>query len=70
VDERTLPYAIELLGEDNIFFPSDYPHERDRQDFLGDIPEFLERTDISDRVKEKILFHNSLRFYNVAAPGA
>jgi uncharacterized protein len=65
VDEKTLPYAIELIGEDNIFFPSDYPHERDRQDFLGDIPEFVERTDVSDRAKEKILFHNALRFYNV-----
>jgi len=65
VEERTLPYAIELLGEDNIFFPSDYPHERDRADFLGDIPEFVERTDISDRAKEKILWHNSLRFYNI-----
>jgi predicted TIM-barrel fold metal-dependent hydrolase len=65
VEERTLPYVVELLGEDNIFFPSDYPHERDRDEFLGDIPEFVERTDLSDRVKEKILFHNARRFYRL-----
>ena len=66
VEERTLPYVIELLGEDNIFFASDYPHERDREQFLGDIPTFVERTDLSDRVKEKILYHNARRFYRLA----
>jgi len=65
VEERTLPYVVELLGEDNIFFASDYPHERDRHQFLSDIPEFVERTDLSDKVKEKILLHNAQRFYRL-----
>lgn len=65
VGERTLPYVIELLGEDNIFFASDYPHERARPQFLRDIPEFVERTDLADRVKEKILARNAQRFYRL-----
>ena len=65
VDERTLPYVIELLGEDNVFFASDYPHERDRHQFLSDIPEFTERRDLSDTVKAKILSHNARRFYRL-----
>lgn len=65
VEERTLPYVIELLGEDQIFFASDYPHERDRQQFLSDIPEFIERTDLSDKTKEKVLLHNARRFYRL-----
>jgi len=65
VEERTLPYVLELVGEDKIFFASDFPHERQRADFLHDIPEFVERTDIPDTVKEKILFHNARRFYRL-----
>jgi predicted TIM-barrel fold metal-dependent hydrolase len=65
VDEHTIPHAISVLGSDNIFFPSDYPHERDREEFLDDIPNFLKRTDLSDEVKQKILFDNALRFYKI-----
>jgi len=65
VEERTLPYVIELMGEDNIFFASDYPHERQRDAFLKDIPEFIERNDLSDKVKEKILSRNTERFYRL-----
>jgi hypothetical protein len=65
VEEKTLPYVVEFLGEDNIFFASDYPHERRRDQFLHDIPEFVERTDLTDKVKEKILLHNERRFYRL-----
>ncbi len=65
IEERTLPFVVELMGEDNILFASDYPHERRRDAFLKDIPEFAERTDIPERAKEKILFHNAQRFYRL-----
>ena len=65
IEERTLPFVVELMGEDNILFASDYPHERRREAFLKDIPEFAERTDIPERAKEKILFHNAQRFYRL-----
>lgn len=65
VEERTLPYVLELFGEDHVFFASDYPHERRRDEFLKDIPEFVARTDLSDKAKEKILSRNTQRFYRL-----
>ena len=64
-EERSLPYVAERMGEDQLLFPSDYPHERQREQFLGDIPEFVERTDLSERLKEKILYHNARKFYRL-----
>ncbi len=65
VEEKTLPYVIEFVGEDNVLFATDYPHERRREQFLRDIPEFAERADLSDKVKEKILRRNAQRFYRL-----
>ncbi len=65
VEERSLPYVVERLGEDQILFPSDYPHERQREQFLGDVPAFIERTDLDERVKRKILYDNARRFYGL-----
>jgi predicted TIM-barrel fold metal-dependent hydrolase len=63
VEERALPFALEQMGADQILFASDYPHERSHQEYLRDIPEFLERSDLSDTAKRKILRDNPLRFY-------
>src|ERR671933_2800517 len=57
--ERTLPYVLELFGEDHVFFASDYPHERPRPAYLDDIPRFAERADLSERAKRKILADNA-----------
>jgi uncharacterized protein len=64
-EERTLPYVVELFGEDYIFFASDYPHERSRPEYLKDIPEFEAREDISEAAKRKILSENAKRFYRL-----
>jgi uncharacterized protein len=63
--ERTLPYVLELFGEDHVFFASDYPHERPRPAYLNDIPSLVERGDLSDRAKCKILAENARRFYGL-----
>ena len=65
VEERSLPYVAERMGADYLLFPSDYPHERQRAQFMSDIPEFVERTDLTDAVKERILYHNPRRFYRM-----
>jgi predicted TIM-barrel fold metal-dependent hydrolase len=65
VEEKTLPYVLSLLGEDAILWASDYPHERERDEFGGDIPYFRARTDVSDQAKRKILYDNALRFYRI-----
>jgi uncharacterized protein len=64
-EERTLPYVVELFGEDCIFFASDYPHERSRPEYLKDIPEFEAREDVSESAKRKILSENAKRFYRL-----
>jgi predicted TIM-barrel fold metal-dependent hydrolase len=64
-EERTLPYVLELFGDEHIFFASDYPHERQRAQYLEDIPGIEARGDISDTAKKKILADNARRFYRL-----
>ncbi len=66
VEERSLPYVLERVGEDRILFASDYPHEREHPQYLEDIPQFLEREDLSDTANRKILRDNAVRFYGLA----
>jgi len=63
VGESALPLAAEVLGSDALIWASDYPHERDQRDFSEDIPTLIRRSDISDGLKRKIFFDNTLRFY-------
>ncbi len=63
VEETALPLATQGLPEEVIIWASDYPHERDQRDFSQDIPKLSARKDISEDLKRKILFDNTLRFY-------
>jgi predicted TIM-barrel fold metal-dependent hydrolase len=65
VEERSLPFAVQMMGEGQIFFASDYPHERAHDEYLRDIPQFLERDDLSEGAKRSILRDNALRFYGL-----
>ena len=38
VEERTAPYVVKLLRDDVIMWASDFPHERERDQFGGDLP--------------------------------
>lgn len=46
-----------------ILWASDLPHERERDQFAGDLPHLMARKDLSEDVKRKILFDNPVRFY-------
>jgi predicted TIM-barrel fold metal-dependent hydrolase len=71
VEERTIPYVVDTVGADQILWASDYPHERERHQYLGDVPEFAAREDLSDETKRKVLHDNAERLYAVeAAAGA
>ena len=63
VEETALPLAAKVLPEEVIIWASDYPHERDQRDFSQDIPKLTARKDISEDLKRKIFFDNTLRFY-------
>jgi len=53
-----------LFGEDYIVYASDYPHWDGGWPHTVDT--LLERTDLSDGLKRKILGDNALRFYRLA----
>jgi len=62
LDERGIPDAIEVLGEDSLFAASDYPHEPKRE-FPEALAHFLDRTDLTDGQKTKVLADNPRRLY-------
>jgi predicted TIM-barrel fold metal-dependent hydrolase len=62
-DELTVPMVAQLVGEERLVMGSDYAH------FDGSSPEsvrlVMQRTDISDDLKRKILSDNPARLYNI-----
>jgi hypothetical protein len=42
---------------------SDFPDERERDPFGGDLPHLMARKDLSDEFKQKMLCDNPVRFY-------
>jgi uncharacterized protein len=65
-EEKTIPYVVQWVGEDNILYASDYPHWD--SEWPHTVDELLKRGDLDQRVKAKILGQNALSFYNVTAP--
>ena len=59
-DEKMLPAVINVMGDDQILFGSDYPHTDSK--FPNSVKWVRERTDISEQSKEKILTQNGARF--------
>jgi uncharacterized protein len=59
-DDAMLVQEMALLGEDQILFSSDFPHDEGRGDAMREV---LERHDISENQKRKILCDNTLRFF-------
>ena len=62
VEDTLLPQAIDLVGEDHIIFGSDMPHG-DRERFAART--LLDRTDIGESAKRKILEANPRRLYRL-----
>lgn len=61
-EEAGLPEAIALLGEDQMMVSADMPHGEARERAFDEV---RERTDISERVKEKMMGENAARFYKL-----
>lgn len=64
-EEKILDVAVREMGEDFIMYPTDFPHEREAGEFGKELPEFLDRRDLSARAKRKILGENAKRFYAI-----
>lgn len=61
-EELFLPQVAEYLGEDRLLFEGDMPHAEARE---GAKQELLERDDLSEALKWKILSDNGRRFLNL-----
>ena len=57
VEERTAPYVVKLLRDDVIMWASDFPHERERDQFGGDLPHLKS----AQRPDRRIQTKNALR---------
>jgi hypothetical protein len=62
-DEEGLAHTVEIIGADRIIFASDYPHGD--CDFPHSVTKFRKRTDISEEIKQKILWDNAARLYGI-----
>jgi predicted TIM-barrel fold metal-dependent hydrolase len=60
-DEALLHSVIEVLGDDNILFATDYPHPDSK--YPKTVESFLALPRVSVESKRKILWENALRFY-------
>jgi predicted TIM-barrel fold metal-dependent hydrolase len=65
VEDPLLPEVVELIGTDHVVLGSDMPHG-DREPFAA--RDFRARTDLSEAVKQKILWDNGFRFYGLPVP--
>ena len=59
-DERLLALALEEFNEDRVMMASDYPHFD--SEYPGTVTELQERSDITDKQKQKILSENAKEF--------
>jgi predicted TIM-barrel fold metal-dependent hydrolase len=63
VDEYLAAHTVEQLGPDNLVLSTDYPHHDSAYPHALDI--FLEMDGFSRETKEKILWDNCVRLYNL-----
>jgi hypothetical protein len=63
MDEKMLPYVAEFVGADRLVFATDYNHSDSK--FPHTVEEVMERTDISESLKAKIMGENAAKLYNL-----
>jgi predicted TIM-barrel fold metal-dependent hydrolase len=59
-DDRMLKLLFELIGENHVLFSSDFPHGEGRDNAAVEI---LERDDLSENQKKKLLYDNTVRLF-------
>ncbi len=64
--EDTLPTALELLGDSQVMYASDYPHWDAMTPWTVKV--LAERGDLGDTAKRKILGENGARFFKLPRP--
>jgi predicted TIM-barrel fold metal-dependent hydrolase len=59
-DDRMLHLLFALIGEDHVLFSSDFPHGEGRENAALEI---LERQDLTQNQKQKLLYDNTVRLF-------
>jgi hypothetical protein len=59
-DDPMLVHEMSLLGEDHVLFSSDFPHGEGRENAMMEV---IERKDLSEVQKRKILYENTVHFF-------
>jgi predicted TIM-barrel fold metal-dependent hydrolase len=62
-EEKMLPYVMSVVGDDKLFYASDFPHWD--SDYPNSIDEMLAREDLSDDAKRKVMRDNAMRLYGL-----
>ena len=62
-DEELLKYTVQAIGDENIVFSTDWPH--DDSAYPHSIETFLALEGVPDDTKRKVLWDNSARLYNL-----
>ena len=62
-DERTLPHTIDLIGDTQFLYASDYWHFD--AGYFDSVKEIWERADLTQTTKRRLLHDNAARFYNL-----
>jgi predicted TIM-barrel fold metal-dependent hydrolase len=59
-EDRWLGHEIELVGDEHVLYGSDFPHGEEREEAAM---RFIERTELTTAQKEKIFYHNAVKFF-------
>jgi predicted TIM-barrel fold metal-dependent hydrolase len=63
-DERLVPVVVDVLGDGQVMYASDYPHTDSK--FPYSVKAVRERDDLDEAVKDRLLGDNARRYYGPA----
>ncbi|HTN70141.1 MAG TPA: amidohydrolase family protein, partial [Methylomirabilota bacterium] len=63
--EKSLPWVAQVLGAEQIVFPTDFPHTFTFDRFVEEVRGFAERKDLPPDLSGKILWDNPKRLYGI-----
>jgi predicted TIM-barrel fold metal-dependent hydrolase len=63
MEEKMLPYVADFVGAERLVFANDYNHSDSR--FPDTVEEVMERKDLRDALKTKIMGENAAKLYSL-----
>jgi predicted TIM-barrel fold metal-dependent hydrolase len=65
-EEKMMPIVAQEIGAEKLLYASDYPHWD--SDWPNTVKTLVERGDVSDDLRQKVMSDNALRFYGLKNP--